>query len=94
MVSDRSSPLPMLGVRTKLSNKHQEWMFFTETPEEPFLQRKQQQLKKARLGQDLNEKLAHRPGPMELIHKNILPAPFRIKQVVTGKSQLVIDKGL
>ncbi|XP_035766723.1 myocardin-related transcription factor A-like [Neolamprologus brichardi] len=46
--------------------------------EEPFLQVKQ--LKKACLAVDLNDKIAQRPGPMELIHKNILPVHSSIKQ--------------
>ncbi|XP_037834777.1 myocardin-related transcription factor A-like isoform X2 [Kryptolebias marmoratus] len=40
-------------------------------PEEPLLQTKQLQLKKA-LFDDLNNKIAHWPGPMELIHKKII----------------------
>ncbi|XP_031593920.1 myocardin-related transcription factor A-like isoform X1 [Oreochromis aureus] len=48
--------------------------------EEPFLQVKQLQLKKACLAVDLNDKIAQRPGPMELIHKNILPVHSSIKQ--------------
>ncbi|XP_039861942.1 myocardin-related transcription factor A-like isoform X3 [Simochromis diagramma] len=46
--------------------------------EEPLLQVKQ--LKKACLAVDLNDKIAQRPGPMELIHKNILPVHSSIKQ--------------
>uniref|UniRef100_A0A669EJE3 Phosphatase and actin regulator n=1 Tax=Oreochromis niloticus TaxID=8128 RepID=A0A669EJE3_ORENI len=53
--------------------------------EEPFLQVKQLQLKKACLAVDLNDKLAQRPGPMELIHKNILPVHSSIKQAFIGK---------
>lgn len=45
----------------------------TETSAEPSLQAKQLQLKRARLADDLNDKISHRPGPIELIHKNILP---------------------
>ncbi|KAF0032466.1 hypothetical protein F2P81_014756 [Scophthalmus maximus] len=45
----------------------------SETSAEPSLQARQLQLKKARLADDLNDKISHRPGPMELIHKNILP---------------------
>jgi hypothetical protein len=39
----------------------------------PSLQATQLRLKRARLADDLNEKLAQRPGPMELVVKNILP---------------------
>lgn len=44
-----------------------------ETSAEPSLQAKQLKLKRARLADDLNDKISHRPGPIELIHKNILP---------------------
>ena len=44
-----------------------------ETSAEPSLQAKQLQLKRARLADDLNDKISHRPGPIELVHKNILP---------------------
>uniref|UniRef100_A0AAX7V804 SAP domain-containing protein n=1 Tax=Astatotilapia calliptera TaxID=8154 RepID=A0AAX7V804_ASTCA len=43
-----------------------------ETSAEPSLQAKQLQLKRARLADDLNDKISHRPGPIELVHKNIL----------------------
>lgn len=33
----------------------------------------QLRLKRARLAEDLNEKLALRPGPLELVQKNIIP---------------------
>ncbi|XP_056397682.1 myocardin-like [Hyla sarda] len=35
--------------------------------------------KKARLAEDLNEKILHRPGPLELVKKNILPLANGIK---------------
>lgn len=47
---------------------------------EPSLQAKQLKLKRARLADDLNDKISHRPGPIELIHKNILPVPALIGQ--------------
>ncbi|XP_069557531.1 myocardin-related transcription factor A-like isoform X1 [Brachyistius frenatus] len=53
-----------------------------EMSAESSLQAKQLQLKRARLADDLNDKIAHRPGPMELIHKNILPVHSSIKQVI------------
>ncbi|KAG7506161.1 hypothetical protein JOB18_048044 [Solea senegalensis] len=52
------------------------------TSAEPSLQAKQLQLKKARLADDLNVKISHRPGPMELVHKNILPVHSSIKQAI------------
>lgn len=47
---------------------------------EPSLQAKQLKLKRARLADDLNDKISHRPGPIELIHKNILPVPSLLGQ--------------
>lgn len=59
----------------------------SETSAEPSLQARQLQLKKARLADDLNDKISHRPGPMELIHKNILPVHSSIKQVIGKRRQ-------
>ncbi|XP_037333097.2 myocardin-related transcription factor A-like isoform X3 [Pungitius pungitius] len=53
-----------------------------ETSAEPSLQAKQLQLKRARIADDLNDKISHRPGPMELIHKNILPVHSSMKRVI------------
>ncbi|XP_060112352.1 myocardin-like [Heteronotia binoei] len=39
--------------------------------------------KKARLAEDLSEKILHRPGPLELVKKNILPLDPGIKDAVT-----------
>lgn len=53
---------------------------------EPSLQATQMMLKRARLADDLNEKLAQRPGPMELVVKNILPVePSLVKDGITGR---------
>ncbi|KAI4888282.1 hypothetical protein NFI96_012144 [Prochilodus magdalenae] len=53
-----------------------------ETCAEAPLQAKQLMLKKARLADDLNDKLSQRPGPMELIEKNIIPVDSSIKQAI------------
>lgn len=42
-------------------------------------------LKRARLADDLNEKIAQRPGPMELVEKNILPVESAVEEVVEGR---------
>lgn len=55
-----------------------------ETSAEPSLQARQLLLKRARLADDLNDKISQRPGPMELIHKNILPVDSSLKQVIIG----------
>lgn len=42
-------------------------------------------LKRARLAEDLNEKLALRPGPLELVQKNIIPLDSAV--TMTGISR-------
>lgn len=42
-------------------------------------------LKRARLADDLNEKIAQRPGPMELVEKNILPVESSLKEAIIGR---------
>ncbi|CAO2643594.1 Myocd [Lemmus lemmus] len=41
-------------------------------------------LKRARLADDLNEKIALRPGPLELVEKNILPMDSSVKEAIKG----------
>ncbi|XP_072275124.1 myocardin-related transcription factor B isoform X1 [Pyxicephalus adspersus] len=43
-------------------------------------------LKRARLADDLNEKIAQRPGPMELVEKNILPVDSSVKEAIKGQN--------
>lgn len=56
----------------------------SETGAEPSLQATQMKLKRARLADNLNEKIAQRPGPMELVEKNILPVDSSLKQAIIG----------
>lgn len=56
----------------------------TETSAEPSLQAKQLQLKRARLADDLNDKISHRPGPIELVHKNILSVSCPLQTSLLG----------
>ena len=51
---------------------------------EPSLQSTQMKMKRAQLVDDLNEKIAQRPGPMELVEKNILPVDSSVKEVIIG----------
>ncbi|XP_073512345.1 myocardin-like isoform X3 [Phyllobates terribilis] len=44
--------------------------------------------KKARLAEDLNEKILHRPGPLELVKKNILPLANGMKNEVKDQIQI------
>lgn len=57
----------------------------SETQAEPSLQATQMKLKRARLADDLNEKIAQRPGPMELVEKNILPVDSAAEEVLHGR---------
>ncbi|GIX77739.1 myocardin [Caerostris darwini] len=53
-----------------------------DTTIDPSLQDKQRQLKKARLADDLNDRLSHRPGPLELVKGNILHTDEKFAQAV------------
>lgn len=53
---------------------------------DPSLQRTQRRLKKAKLTDELNEKIANRPGPLELVEQHILEAEDPIKTAIQGKS--------
>lgn len=59
-------------------------VYSTETSAEPSLQAKQLQLKRARLADDLNDKISHRPGPIELVHKNILSVSLSLQHSLLG----------
>lgn len=53
--------------------------------DEPSIQEKHQQhLKKCRISESLNEKLAFRPGSLELVPRNILNVEETLDQVVKG----------
>lgn len=43
-------------------------------------------LKRARLADDLNEKIALRPGPLELVEKNIIPVDSSVKEAIKGRA--------
>lgn len=58
----------------------------SETQTEPSLQATQMKLKRARLADNLNEKIAQRPGPMELVEKNILPVNSANEDVPSGRA--------
>ncbi|XP_049566179.1 myocardin-related transcription factor B-like [Orcinus orca] len=83
------------GARTINSLKHKIWSgpdgselvrmpILERTFAEPSLQASRMKLKRARLADDLNEKIARRPGPMELVEKNNLPVDSSVKEVIIG----------
>lgn len=59
-------------------------LHFPDTKIDPSLHERQRQLKKARLTDDLNDKLAHRPGPLELVQGNILQADDHLLEAIKG----------
>lgn len=66
--------------------KSKQRCILTETGAEPSLQATQMRLKRARLADNLNEKISQRPGPMELVEKNILPVDSTLKQAIIGEN--------
>ena len=44
----------------------------------------QKDLKKAKLVDDLNDKLASRPGVFELVERNIIPANKNVQDAIKG----------
>lgn len=63
-------------------------MCFSETQADSSLQATQLMLKRARLADSLNEKISQRPGPMELVEKNILPVESEAKDDDNGRIDL------
>ncbi|XP_075759555.1 myocardin isoform X3 [Pelodiscus sinensis] len=55
-----------------------------ESAAEGSIQATQMKLKRARLADDLNEKIALRPGPLELVEKNIIPVDSAVKEAIKG----------
>ncbi|XP_057716793.1 myocardin-related transcription factor B isoform X3 [Corythoichthys intestinalis] len=57
-----------------------------ESKADASLQAAQMKLKRARLAEELNQKIACRPGPMELVEKNILPVDSGVNKDREGDS--------
>ncbi|XP_075134507.1 myocardin isoform X1 [Leptodactylus fuscus] len=57
-----------------------------ESSAEGSTQAAQMKLKRARLADDLNERIALRPGPLELVEKNIIPLESTVKEAMKGNS--------
>ncbi|NXN10841.1 MYCD protein, partial [Indicator maculatus] len=66
--------------RSDLVNMH----ILQDSAAEGSIQSTQMKLKRARLADDLNEKIALRPGPLELVEKNIIPVDSSVKEAIKG----------
>ncbi|XP_036857306.1 myocardin isoform X2 [Manis javanica] len=73
--------------RANLVNMH---ILQASTPERS-IPTAQMKLKRARLADDLSEKIALRPGPLELVEKSILPVDAAVKEAVKG-NQVSLSK--
>lgn len=58
--------------------------YFPDTKIDPSLHERQRLLKKARLTDGLNTKLANRPGPLELVEGNILKTSDELVEAIKG----------
>jgi hypothetical protein len=70
-----------------LCNPIEKFLFFllADTGKvDPSLAERQRMLKRARLADSLNDQLSHRPGPLELIQKNILHTDENVERAVKG----------
>ena len=56
----------------------------SDTNAAPAIQKTQRQLKRARLADDLNDKIAARPGVLELVANNILEIEPNLKEAIKG----------
>ena len=59
-------------------------MHFSDTNVHPSLQEKQRLLKRARLQDSLSDRLASRPGPLELVERNILQGEQNLVETIKG----------
>ncbi|XP_075034243.1 myocardin isoform X2 [Mixophyes fleayi] len=66
--------------RSDLINMH----ILQDSAAEGSSQANQMKLKRARMADDLNERIALRPGPLELVEKNIIPLESTVKEAMKG----------
>lgn len=69
--------------------------YFADSANEGQAQDSQSKLKRARLADDLNEKIALRPGPLELVEKNIIAVDSTVKEAAlkgTRKRKVVVGE--
>lgn len=63
-----------------INSAYQRSVYRADTASEGPAQDSQTKLKRARLADNLNEKIALRPGPLELVEKNIIPVDSTVKE--------------
>lgn len=68
------------GLLYWINSAYQHSVYHADTPSEGPAQDSQTKLKRARLADNLNEKIALRPGPLELVEKNIIPVDSTVKE--------------
>ncbi|XP_071988639.1 myocardin-like isoform X1 [Engystomops pustulosus] len=73
-------------VRSRPEKSDPSSMHLQESTAEGSSQAAQMKLKRARLADDLNERIALRPGPLELVEKNIIPLESTVKEAMKGNS--------
>ena len=61
----------------------------SDTNVDPSLQDRQKLLKKAKLQDNLNDRLAKRPGPLELVEGNILQTDPELKDAIIGMADRI-----
>jgi hypothetical protein len=68
-------------------------LFATDTGSlDPSLVNRQRELKRARLLDGLNDKLSHRPGPLELVQGNILVSSDELTEAIKGECAVSLVK--
>nr|KAF6296430.1 myocardin [Myotis myotis] len=83
--SDQTEDALQRKVRSRPDRAHSAAMHILQaSTAERSLPAAQMKLKRARLADDLNEKIALRPGPLELVEKNILPVDSTVKEAIKG----------
>ncbi|XP_059524566.1 myocardin isoform X2 [Myotis daubentonii] len=83
--SDQTEDTLQRKVRSRPDRAHSATMHILQaSTAERSLPAAQMKLKRARLADDLNEKIALRPGPLELVEKNILPVDSTVKEAIKG----------
>ncbi|XP_015418032.1 PREDICTED: LOW QUALITY PROTEIN: myocardin [Myotis davidii] len=83
--SDQTEDALQRKVRSRPDRAHSATMHILQaSTAERSLPAAQMKLKRARLADDLNEKIALRPGPLELVEKNILPVDSTVKEAIKG----------